>query len=252
MSYEHLDLKRVQTTAEIPTKAKHPEGTPVSLESDFIDYYDHWFDLSSTPGAIPFTRYSVNEMTRGQAFSILFSHHIQTVVTGLVKYMDRDTDLVVVYRDLQAHRGEGKELMPWSDAMAVCPDALCSKFEGILKDAVSIRHLQVGQQWWRMVYRSDDLWRSNCGNVKIEMTSMSGAGWWLPYPLYAVDFVPHRRPADPYGRYGEMVSDFEQLLAVDLNLSPQIGGTPVEAVRTPKEMAELVKIGVRRWGVHPY
>lgn len=206
----------------------------IKLLSDFVDYYDHWFDLEG----ITFNRFSYSGMKRSEALRYLSSLGLMVPTFGKVRdlprlidgYFHQLTD-VVVYLDETAHKGEGKVKMPLSEALEKYPDHLATEYIQVLPAFASCswRYLQVGDKRFWLQYFSRNDWRSNCGEVEIKVLSKEKDGYCpsIKYPLFAVDFLPAGH-----------------LYAVDFNISPQIRGTGIEDILPSREAAEAIKRAV--------
>ena len=196
--------------------------TKVKLVSDFHDYYDYMFDLD---GYI-YERKSINTFVPRQiAFQRLQKLGLNVPRCGSVKDMLDSciipSDLLVVYADQFAHRGEGKEIITVSLArQGVCNKNLLSLFASEFIESeersTSYRYLRIGTTVCWVKYHSDDEWRSNCGS-EVEITAIDAPITFPelePYPLFAIDFVK---------------STFDrQFYAIDYNTCPGLKGTPIE------------------------
>lgn len=194
------------------------------LKSDFIDYYDHWFDLNG----YVFERFSRSGMDRKKMFAFLKEKGEKIPRVGTSKQLlDDGIQKAVVYLDDMAHRAEGKILLLVSEAAQEYPDYFCSEFiEDPNQVVCTTRRLQVGDHAFWLRYTSDDAWRSNYGTVEIDIikheTSLHPS---IHHPLFAIDYVQGEA-----GRY-----------AIDFNIAPQIKGTGIEEVLPPKKVVELIK-----------
>ena len=215
----------------------------LQLKTDFHDYYDHWFDRE---GQI-FERMSHSGMSRREMFGFLEQIGLKTPPHGTPEQIfntlseqDKEAeDLgqthdinffhVVVYLDETAHRGEGKILVPLTEAMQKYPNAFCSLYyQTLLLGSTSLRYLQIGDKIFWLRYTSDD-WRSNYGNVNIKILSQEKDKFHsnIYLPLFAVDFI-----------FGP---DFTW--AIDINIAPGVKGTGVENILPAKEAVAAIK----RW-----
>lgn len=215
----------------------------LQLKTDFHDYYDHWFDRE---GQV-FERMSRSGMSRREMFNFLENIGVKTPPYGTPGQVfnslsDDEKELeklaqenhinlidVVVYLDENAHRGEGKILMPLIKAIKEYPDTFCSQYFPSLRfGAISLRYLQIGDKIFWLRYASND-WRSNYGDVNIEVLAQEKDGFHprIDLPLFAVDFV-----------YG-----FDRLYAIDFNVAPGIKGTGVEDILPAKEAV----VAIKRW-----
>jgi len=235
----------------------------LKLYSDFIDYYDHHFDIDGER----FDRFSTDGMNRIEMFKFLELHGYEVPKHGTVKeisewypnrwigydenaskYSDSDEvpkfdtwkfTEVVIYTDLKAHRGEGKIKMRLDEAMEKYPNNFASLY--IFNWATSYRHLQIGEKsfWLRYCNRGD--WRSNCGSVNIKIISQStGYHKSIKYPLFAIDFIGSLDP-DFYIKYRANIKYELSYSAIDFNISPGIKGTGIEDILKPNEIVELIK-----------
>lgn len=211
----------------------------VRLRSDYWDYYDHWFDVIA---GITFERFSHSGMSRREIFEFLGSIGVrvpfygkpQEVFEQLDKFSKEYPQLidVVVYLDERAHRGEGKVKVLLPEALETYPNHLVSQYIPALPSGAGLswRYLQVGDKVFWLRYCSRDDWRSNCGDVKVEVLSRERDGYHprIAYPLFAVDFVPAGKT----------------LYAIDFNVAPQVKGTGVESILGAEEAANAIKRAV--------
>jgi hypothetical protein len=212
----------------------------IKLKSDFIDYYDHWFDRE---GQI-FERMSHSGMSRRDMFDFFEKIGLETPPHGTPKQVFNSlSDCgegncislidVVIYLNGTSHRGEGKILLPLMKAMQEYPTFFCSLYYPTMQiGAASLRYLQIGDKIFWLRYTSND-WRSNYGDVKIEVLSQEKDGFHprIDLPLFAVDFI-----------FGP------NLYAIDFNIAPGVKGTGVEDILSAKEAAAAIKKWFERKG----
>jgi hypothetical protein len=218
----------------------------IALKSDFRDYYDHWFSQSHIKHTSTFERMTSGGMDRIDMLNFLNDIGLTTPDHGYVldvalkqyksftkhysESLARDLcqlHNIVVYTDINAHAGGGKELISTTKAAKIYPNNYCSTFVGYPSHfGISYRYLRIGKRQFWLRYTSANDWRSNCGNVTIELLceeqklEIEGLNKVLTNtPLFAVDFV---------------VSD--KSYAVDYNIAPMIKGTGIEDIMTPKEV----------------
>lgn len=195
--------------------------------SDFIDYYDHWFDYEGEH----FFRKTRSGMSREEMFIFLKKCGYKVPFFGRLDVSNKYAfnGNVVVYIDEDAHQGEGKILTSSHNAWFEYKGHLCAKYikSNKEKTGISYRHLQIGDHSYLIKMESSD-WRSNYGDVKIKLLKGGKTKYnhLIKYPLYAIDFVP-----DLHG----------ELYAVDFNIAPQMKGTGVEKILKAKEAATLIK-----------
>lgn len=215
----------------------------LQLKTDFHDYYDHWFDRE---GQI-FKRMSHSGISRREMFEFFEQIGLKTPPHGtpeqifntlseqdkeveeLFQKQDMNFFHTVVYLDETAHRGEGKLLIPLTKAMRKYPNVFCSfYYPTLLVGSTSLRYLQIGDKIFWLRYTSDD-WRSNYGNVNIEVLSQEKDGFHpkIDLPVFAIDFIRGH--------------DF--MWAIDFNIAPGIKGTGVEDILSAKEATAAIK----RW-----
>ncbi|WP_242248813.1 hypothetical protein [Bacillus cereus group sp. BfR-BA-01328] len=214
----------------------------VKLITNFHDYYDHHFDGSG----VPFLRKHDMGMNRPQMLDYMSSKGIKTVPYGYLHEMAKKYPLyteVVVYTDISKHQGEGKVRMSLIEALETYPiDTLCTLLCGNLGE--SWRVLNVGRRKTILDYHSKVDWRSNVGDVEVtvvdcwsRMSSFEGILDPYEFPLVAIDYV----------------KDGNELLAVDLNVAPQLKGTGMEDLVTPEkvvnEMKKYIGRGAMKHGI---
>lgn len=225
------------------------------LRTDFLDYYDHWFDrchsLNETDYC--FRRYqdgnhpdSFLALKRSTMFALFVEHGLRTPRHGKVEELVQEltdcthgpdsTILLVVYLDELSHRGDDKVLSSIEDALKKFPGQLASVYLGGQdQKGVSYRYLRAGFKEFWLRYQSCDDWRSNCGDVQVDLLSAGGQGLpsevkavrgVLSYaPLVAVDFVRFR------GSYH----------GIDINLAPGMRRTGIGRRLSAKKMADNIK-----------
>lgn len=208
--------------------------------SDFRDYYDHYFDRDG----FELRRVTTDGPSRSEMFKLFKGSRIHTPRNGFVKDMPSDVKWMVVYQDESLHRGEGKLLMPAVEARQSYPELYCSEYLSFPKNEPTMsykekyfgsswRELVIGNNYFFLHYINCDDWRSNVGDdIRIELNSEHRGKRPkkdLHYPLYAIDYV-----------FDDQVGDFA---AVDLNVAPGIGGSPVEEVLS----GSLLVAELKRW-----
>jgi len=200
----------------------------MKLVSDFHDYYDHAFDLNG----VSYKRLSKSGLSKKGQFEFLHQNNFLVPPYGKVEevlgsYWNSETsyvDKVVVYENEFSHRGEDKVL---------CNEAKAKKYFGMLSSAylptcksLSLRLLSIGSYKFWLEYRSNDSWRSNCGDVIISLIGRDGDfGDYksINEPLYAIDFIIGK-----------------ELYAVDYNIAPGVAGTGIEKILTPREVVDEI------------
>lgn len=223
----------------------------VALTSDFEDYYDRWFDAPRMihPDYV-YQRFTHMGPQRPTMFRLFRQLGLQTPVHGPARFVGTsfacsnrqlDDRQVVVYLDNQRHLGDGKILMTLAEAVKDYPDHFITEYiEPGGAPATSLRYLRVGRRQYWLQYTSFDDWRSNCGDVQVQVlredeplpmgSVLDGV---LRYPMFSIDFVQ--------GRY---------LYAIDLNLSPKIQGTGVELLLDGKTAVTELKAVMHAQQMH--
>ena len=207
----------------------------IALHSDFRDYYDHWFCGTWENPDIIFKRMTSSGFPRPAMLQYLQELGLTVPAYGRVVElvhdlkMNIDEDIregmssicsVVIHNDINAHAGEGKILCSYNDALENYPNAFAVEHIPSTPSGMglSLRYLRVGLRQFWLRYSSSDDWRSNCGEVNIELLCeeskvISSQLMGVPYPLFAVDFI---------------IGD--KLYAVDFNIAPGVKGTGIEAI----------------------
>jgi hypothetical protein len=114
----------------------------------------------------------------------------------------------VVYTDELAHRGEGKMLVPLSEAAKRHPACFASLFVAPAGEPVAFRHVRFGGlAYWLRQSGARAGWQSNRADQEQVLSKCRVAGPNpVPRVLWAIDFIP-----SPNG-----------LLAVDFNTAPDL------------------------------
>jgi hypothetical protein len=219
----------------------------LKLNSDFHDFYDAHFDLDAEH---TLSRRMSDGPNKIEAFKLLTLMGIKTPIYGMVSdlYSDAVTKHggleaikkdsydkiveLVVYTDINAHAGEGKIKVSLAEAQEKYPNHFAVQYipsDTRMFKGRSERLLQIGYRRIWMEYTSEDNWQSNCGDVNISLIGESKIGnsdlKEIQLPLFAIDFVVGGRDR----------------MAVDLNVSPGLKGTPVQQLIRGSEVVELIK-----------
>lgn len=221
----------------------------IQLKSNFQDYYDHHFTGSWQTPDVVFPRFSNGGLSRPEMFALLSKHNIATPTHGFVKEVVpelkealetsdfgffEDYLEVVVYLDEYAHKGEQKIRLTYNEALAKYPKYFCAEYVPVLSSGtgVSFRHLRIGLRQFWLQYVSLDDWRSNCGDVQIEVlreeeriNDPKDVLILQDRPLVAVDFIPYE----------------DHLLAIDVNTAPGLQKTGIEDYMVAKDVFEEIK-----------
>lgn len=221
----------------------------MQISSDFIDYYDHWFDQN---GEV-FSRRMTDGLTRKGQFEYMASCGIKVIPHGSLEHLfnlpyweeeKKWIDEAVLY-EFDAHCGKGKSLVrqsyvKWDGCLSretLFNERMKQFGSAYLRTngtdyfSCSLRHLQIGPHEFWIEYRSKDDWRSNCGEGSCEVvgyTLNKGFHPTIKKPLWAIDYV--------YGRHA---------WAVDFNVSPGVFGTGVEKILSGMQVADSIKEGIR-------
>jgi hypothetical protein len=225
--------------------------TTLILKSDFMDWYDFMFYRPSptSPTSRTLSRYASGGMNRPDMLYFLWQKgflvprhgEVQHVVNDIMeqdfaslhqyykKKVLQSAVEVVVYTDLNSHRGENKIKLSGLNALLTYPHAFCSQFLPATSrgSGESFRFLQVGSKCWRLKYTSRNDWRSNVGDVDVEI--LDGSHPFskerftkIDMPLYAIDFI----------RYNDAY------FAIDFNEAP--GLEPLQSVCSATEIFSLL------------
>ncbi len=222
----------------------------IKLRTDFKDYYDHWFCYDHEKPHAVFHRMTTYGMNRIEMFKFFADNDCRAPINGYVKDIKNTllqyygkklvSDLndigvhVIVYTNINSHAGEGKLKCTYQYALENYPDNYCSLFINNNYDKpTSTRILTINTRSFILKYESDDLWRSNCGNVDISVLAEVSFNKFFhqqekfPHPLYAIDLVPGVNENDMY--------------AVDLNIAPCIKGSGLENILLGHDIYELIE-----------
>lgn len=219
----------------------------VRLNSDFLDYYDAWFDLESDT---VLDRKMVSGPNRIEMYKMLNMIGLKTPKFGMVAELYKDLGTqnggtsalkssgygkmveLVVFTDINAHAGEGKLKMSLDEARERFPGHFAAQFIPTAKTFASRteRLLVIGRKHYWLEYVSNDDWRSNAGDVSINQLDVrfsqhAGTMNEIKSPLYAIDFV----------------AVGSERLAIDFNTSPGISGTPIQDLMSGAQVAGAIK-----------
>jgi len=214
----------------------------LSLLSDFHDWYDFEFDSHMNSGGASFRRFSTDGMNRIEMLDLLDECGYNVPARGYVKDMKNVfpnydqpscSDMVVVYTDINSHRGENKELVSYPYALQEYNDYYCTEYIGLIGnsrvgESVSFRYLQIGDLAYWFKFVSKKSWKSNF-DPTIELLCEIEPSFHkkIKVPLFAIDFV---------------LSDW--LYAIDFNMSP--GLEYMKDIISAKVIVGAIKYGVEK------
>lgn len=211
----------------------------VILKSDFLDYYDHWFDrLTNKEPHITFSRFSKDRTPRSKWFQhmendlglLTAPHGLVTDVADTVAVSPEDTQMIV-YLDEFSHRGDGKVKVSVNTAREKYPDKFCSLYMQPDEPSLSYRILVIGSRQYLLRYQSNHPWKSNVGDVDIKLSSRPFKPLeFSHFPMFSVDFVVS----------GDVP------FAVDFNSAPGLRWTPLEELVDGREIVKEVSDVLRR------
>jgi hypothetical protein len=150
----------------------------IALNSDFRDFYDHWFSLSSEEVDYTLNRTMVDGILKRDQFKLLEQLGFNTPLHGtpdvLEKQLAKEKTNVVLYTDELAHAGEGKYLHLGNKNFSkhkrcTYASVQIKTDEKANKGCQSIRLLFIGYRKFILRYSSDHFWMSNEGKVNIEL-----------------------------------------------------------------------------------
>jgi hypothetical protein len=238
--------------------------TGIYLQTDFKDYYDEYLhDVMATER---FKRLSRSGPSRPEIFKLLEEKSCPVPPYGTAEelwreYLDPDdpycdvrwekaikSDIawishkLVVYDDIDAHRGEGKRLVKaydYKEHIKPIKDKFCS-LHLTIQDvfALSYRELFVGNRSFFLSYQSliPDEWRSNYIDVKVNLYSECSPIRNFDYPIYAIDYIdiPTINTHEPGVRCTRNVY-------LDLNIAPGMPeGCGFEDLLPPEEASQEI------------
>lgn len=263
-------LKRSGEEMRAITEGVAGEDKPfVEVVSDFTDYYDPLLDtgyLRRNPEESSCTlfRLTTDGPERPEMLDKLEEYGLDVPRRGTARALyervlgcERHGSAVaaylhmVVHTDVAAHRGEGKEVLSYREALARCPDAYAVEYVQPNPEmrGISYRALQVGDRGFWIRYESASDWRSNVGEVACaverghELELGEATGMAARLPLFAIDFVPSPPVTLPNGD-----SEKPRMYAIDLNVAPGVAGTGVEEYLSAGEAAAAIKRWFARFG----
>jgi len=226
--------------------------------ANYIDYYDHHFDAPYRfPSAPVWKRNSRVFPDRAEQFLSLTESGILTPPYGQVRDIGKlihninPETLLVVYTDQSYHQGYGKILIPYSQAILTYPDNLSVKYcyaepyylekaslTGRTYESISRRYLMIGKSAWVLEYASTTDWRSNVGEVDIDVSGeLKDQELYSKLielmkryrsPIFAIDVVPNQ---------GQTSVEW---LATDLNLAPGMHNVGIKEFVGPKQAYQLI------------
>ena len=225
------------------------EVAPITLVSDYDDYYDFYFDYDD-PAAHKFYRMRGRDLGHDRVMDVLMKKKLAVPMHGLVKNMRPDKNMLVVvyFGDTESPRDESCQVVPLSEAKVQYPECFAIQYVGrIGPPSSSYRIVHVGERTWCLRYESDHPWSSHQGNVKITMANTSSMATWpreFHLPLYALDYVDDREGQwNTWRRYHKALPYF-----VDMTKCPVLRETPIEAQLGKEGAAGLIKNWVNRFG----
>jgi hypothetical protein len=199
----------------------------LSLVSDFKDFYDDCFD---SEGDV-FTRNKSSNLTKPEIFQYLKSClklnvPVHGICNEMHRYFDND-NLVIVYSSFDKTKIDGRHLVKFSDAIKFHPDKFIVEYlKGSMPSFVT-KSFSIGKRMWTVTCKSDDYWRSNVGNVQMNVESEVFDQTRVPskMPLFCIDFI----------------RDFDTYYAIDFDCSPTLNGSGLEQMLEPEIVVELIR-----------
>lgn len=200
--------------------------TNVRLDSDFRDYYDHWFSPYGQDIRVLLRRMNSGPSRFGALFILDTFYNVPPFDIAEQADFVPDTHSVVLHFQ-EGHVGTGKVITPLRDARIAAPDKLVVKYYSEARGK-SKRLLSVGKQKFYFSYESN-YWRSNYGTLAIDMIPQFCYSYQEVdelFPLYAIDFIETK----------------EGLMAIDLNVSPSL--KELDGIISPRLVVEWISDAV--------
>jgi len=198
----------------------------LKLKSDFVDYYDHQFDAK---GDI-YERFSSTASTRADDLKYLadlgwttpFYGISRNVIPYVITELGTSALHFIVYLNEHAHRGEEKLKVTAEVALERFPDHFVVLYIRPDVPSKSYRFLQIGKKPFILIFKSNDEWRSNCGDVEVRLMREGKDGYHptIHRPMFAIDYIVANK----------------SLIAVDFNTAPGLKQTGLENVMKPHEV----------------
>lgn len=219
----------------------------IKLRSDFDDYYDSYFDQEG----VIFDRLSECGPYRREMYALLEQagyrvprhgsvEEMAARLTGEGRHIEvpvnnqparQMTDLVV-YATERGHGGDN-HLVSVAEALSIFPGHYCTEYIPVQSGerGWSLQYLQIGDRHWWLSYASNNNWRSNVGDYKVEIVEEGPRGLhdFFTEPVFSIDLLPA-----------------QELYAIDFNINPQLVGTGIENILSPAEVVALVRTAMRR------
>lgn len=219
----------------------------IHLRSDFADYYDSCFDNEG----FLFNRFSECGPYRRQMYGLLEQAGYRVPRNGTVEEMAklltrewqemnvpvskqvvRQMTELVVYAAERSH-GADNHLVSIDDAISFFPHHYCTEYFRAQPSGLgwTLQYLQIGDRHWWLSYTSNNNWRSNAGDFKVEIIEEGPRGYHttIAEPLFSIDFVPA-----------------QELYAIDYNISPKLEGTGIENILSPAQVVDLIRAALSR------
>jgi hypothetical protein len=221
----------------------------VKLISDFMDYYDIYFDFEGTH----WERKCQTPVKKREDFARMAAMGLHVPPNGLIvdlaeaipyEYLLEvgDNADVVLYTGETEHAGLGKLKMNIMEAYEGFDGTWASMYiEGFSAYPQTTRWLKVGNEQMWLTYTSlDDSWRSNAGDVAIIWANEIP---WTPKGVdinKVVDFEKETRGI-PLCAIDFVCSHARTWYAIDFNTAPGLQGSPVENWIPGRDVAQLIK-----------
>ena len=163
---------------------------PISLITDFEDYYDYLLIGSNDAGNSCYRRMLSDSMSKGSAINFLKSLNVPTIELSSPIRLTSVSDRVVVYTNPKLHNGKGKVICSYQDAVNNYPGCLASPFIGEA-NGVYIKFLQIGARSFQLVmYNEQYNLNLNPGRI-ISITEMPpGYNSSISIPIFSIDYIP--------------------------------------------------------------
>lgn len=198
----------------------------VKLDSDFVDYYDNFFNDS---GPLVYHRRMGNSLPRGVALEKLRAKGVPIIPLGAVNQFPRTARNLVVYTDQKAHQGQGKKILDWNEANIMYPNTLASQY---VEDTggLYLKHLQVGSRRFNLTMQNPYNGTACHPGFIVNLQELEpGYNFVMALPIFSIDYIPFN---------GVMT-------AVDFNEVQNLYELGFERVMTPSDVVKEIESAIK-------
>ena len=193
------------------------------LESDFIDYYDGYFNANAES---VYKRIQNNGKTRAEQLNYLKSIGVKTVDFGpYSKMCNKRKGRFVVYTDPYLHNFAGKHIYTFGEVSNFYTNYLLAEFLDS-SNGYTVKYLQIGGRRFRMWMYNPDFMNTLVEGTCVAMEELPRQyNYLIGLPIFSIDYV----------------SNGVEMVAVDFNEVQNLSKLGINTFMPPEEVVKEVQ-----------